>query len=161
MSALSESVQENRFPTKDLQDYVHDQLAALKVEILKHDKANAELQEARLANQDLVRQLQSEKTSCEHLNERIKELEQKESDLKTCTSQLELELSKARDQSSDCSKLQLEAKITDLSSQLRRAEEDLKTAKSKLREGEQLQQAEDFELLQWRVSRLPIVMTVC
>jgi chromosome segregation ATPase len=153
LGVLSRSVDAKDFASKDVENYIRDQLQNLRTEILKYDEVSIEYEKARQTNDHLTKQLQAQKEHHEKLDGRVKSLLHSEITLKSRSSQLEMELNTLKniscDRNSEPSVLEREAVA--LRSQLRKAEEDLQVAVDKLNKVEEVRGKEESEAAGWKV----------
>ena len=153
LGILSHSVDAKGFASKDVENYIRDQLQNLRIEILKYNEVSIECQKARQTNDHLTKQLQAQKEHHEKLDARVKSLLQNEVTLKSRSSQLEMELNTLKNMSCDrdSEPSVLEQEAVALRSQLRKAEEDLQVAIDNLNKVEKVRGKEESEAAGWKV----------
>jgi chromosome segregation ATPase len=141
------------FPSKDVENYIYDQLQNLRTEILKYDEVSTECETVRQTNAHLTLQLQAQNEHHEKLDARVKSLLQSEAGLKSRYAQLEIELNTLKNMS--CDRV---SKSSDpgqeevaLRSHLRKAEEDLQAALDKLNKIEEVSEKERSDVARWKV----------
>lgn len=124
--------------------------------MLKYDEVNIKYQKAYQSSEHLTRQLEAESAKCDGLSEQLKGLRQREIDLMTWSTQLELELNHLRDAAEDHgpNHSELERELVDLRGQLRKAEDNLRGANTKFNEAEQLLQMERENAAGFKVRHL-------
>lgn len=146
-------MEEKEFPSEDLQGYIRNQLQNLRAEILKYDEVSAEYQKARHTNDHLEKQLEAQKEAHGKLDERVGSLLQSEADLKSRSTEMEIELNALRDmtRNHDVDPPDVQRKVYALRDQLRKADGDLQVAVDKLSHAEELRQGEESAAATWKV----------
>jgi chromosome segregation ATPase len=129
-------------PDTELQDFIKQQLQNLQKEMWKYEDVVAENRKAHKSNDTLKKQLEAQHQHCSYLDEQIKALQLTEVDLTAHSTQLERDLNDLKDMSHDpeTEPSELERGMMDLRQQLRKAEEDLQAANTRIEEAEQVRQ---------------------
>lgn len=118
-------------PDAELQKFIKEQLHGLQTEVLRYEEVTAENRKTQELNASLKAQLEAQQQHSNRLDEQIKSFQQAEIDFKARYDQLECDLNELRDAPPvDTSELEQEA--FDPRQQLKKVEEDLEAANTKV-----------------------------
>ena len=154
LGAISETVKRKPPPDAELQDFIKQQLQCLRTDMVRYEDVVAENRKAYEANDTLKKQLETQQQHCTQLDEQIKALQQTEANLRARSSQLESGLNDLKDIPHDpeTEPSELERGIVDLRQQLRKAEEDLQAAHTRIEKTERIQQELEQDGAKYKVN---------
>ena len=153
---MSEALETRYLPAEDIQQHIQNHFEALKADMVKFEETQTEYHKIRYSNDLLRRELEAEKAASAKLSQHMKDIHERDENLKIHTARLETELSewrrKARDRSSISS--ELDPEVEALRETLRKAETELQLSHVKLDCAEQLRQSAEDEAAKSKVGRI-------
>jgi DNA repair exonuclease SbcCD ATPase subunit len=118
-------------PDAELQKFIKEQLHSLQTEMLRYEYVTAENRETHELNASLKTQLEAQQQHFNRLDKQLKSFQQAEINFKAQYDQLECDLNEPRD-ALPVNTSELEQEVFDLRQQLKKVEEDLGAANTKV-----------------------------